>query len=75
MSKLIQASTSNNENELSYTTSDNVTAITYASTCLGYTNHIQLTIAQTVNIIYFINVSRHDTNIDMYVALIIYKTL
>lgn len=75
MYKLTQASTSN-ENELSYTTSDNVTAIMYASTtCLGYTNHIQLNIAQTVNIIYFINVSRHDTNIDMYVVLIIYKTL
>jgi len=62
MSKLTQASTSDNKNELSHTTSDKVTAITYASTtCLGYKNHIQLNTAQTVNIIYFINVSRHDT--------------
>jgi len=62
MSKLAQASTSDNKNELSYTSGDKVTAITYVyTTCLGYTNHIQLNIAQTVNIIYFINVSRHDT--------------
>jgi hypothetical protein len=62
MSKLTQASTSNNKNKLSYTTSDKVKAITYAyTTCLGYTDHIQLNIAQTMNIIYFINVSRHDT--------------
>ena len=62
MSKLTQASTSDKKNELSHTPTDKVTAITYASTtCLGYTNHIQLNIAQTVDIIHFINVSRHDT--------------
>jgi len=62
MSKLTQASTSNTKKELYYTISDKIIAITHVSTtCLGYTNHIQLNIAQTVNITYFINASRHDT--------------
>lgn len=62
MSKQTQAFNSDNKNEPSQTTSDKVTAITYASTtCLEYTNHIQLNTGQTVNIIYFINVSAHDT--------------
>lgn len=52
MTKLTQASTSKNDNELSHTTSDNIRAIMYVSTkSLGDTNHIQFNIPQTANII------------------------